>query len=65
MSINKTCSLIEIQNYWYLLSAALIAGQIGNFLNLKMFRTSILALLTAFHVIFVAVRIGIGLSRIL
>ena len=63
--LTKHVVLIEIQNYWYLLAAALIGGQIGNFLNLKMFPTRILALVTALLVIFVAVRMGIRLSGIL
>ena len=63
--LTKHAVLIEIQNYWYLLAAALIGGQIGNFLNLKMFPTRILALVTALLVIFVAIRMGIRLSGIL
>ena len=63
--LTKHVVLIEIQNYWYLLAAALIGGQIGNFLNLKMFPTRILALVTALLVIFVAIRMGIRLSGIL
>ena len=63
--LTKHVVLIEIQNYWYLLAATLIGGQIGNFLNLKMFPTRILALVTALLVIFVAVRMGIRLSGIL
>ena len=63
--LTKHAVLIEIQNYWYLLAVALIGGQMGNFLNLKMFPTRILALVTALLVIFVAVRMGIRLSGIL
>ena len=48
----------EVSNYWYFLAAVLIGGQMGNFLNLKIFPTRILAMVTAFLVIFVAVRIG-------
>ena len=57
--LTKNEVLIEIQNYWYLLAAVLIGGQIGNFLNLKIFPTRILALVTALLVLFVAIRIGI------
>ena len=39
-----------------LLAAVLIGGQVGNFLNLKIFPTRVLALLTAILVIFVAAR---------
>jgi len=56
--LTKNDVLIEIQNYWYLLVIVLIGGQIGNFLNLKIFPTRILALVTAFLVLFVAIRMG-------
>ena len=62
--LSKNLILTEMQNYWYLLAAVLIGGQIGNFLNLKIFPTRILALVTAFLVIFVAFRMGIRLSGI-
>ena len=57
--LTKNAVLIEIQNYWYLLIAVLIGGQVGNFLNLKIFPVRILALVTAFLVLFVAIRMGI------
>ena len=57
--LTKNSVLIEIQNYWYLLAAVLIGGQIGNFLNLKIFPTRLLALLTGVLVLFVALRMGI------
>jgi len=63
--LTKNDVLTEILNYWYLLAAVLIGGQIGNFLNLKIFPTRILALITAFLVIFVAIRMGIRLGGIL
>jgi len=56
--LTKNTVLAEISNYWYLLVAVLIGGQLGNFLNLKIFPTRILALVTAILVIFVAVRMG-------
>ena len=56
--LTKNDILTEIQNYWYLLIAVLIGGQTGNFLNLKMFPTRILALVTALLVLFVAIRMG-------
>ena len=56
--LTKNEVLAEIPNYWYLLVAVLVGGQIGNFLNLKIFPTRVLALLTALLVIFVAARIG-------
>ena len=59
--LTKNDVLIEIQNYWYLLIAVLIGGQIGNFLNLKIFPVRILALVTASLVLLVAIRMGIHL----
>ena len=57
--LTKDEVLFELQNYWYLLVAVLIGGQIGNFLNLKIFSARILALVTGFLVLFVAIRMGI------
>ena len=56
--LTKNTVLLEIQNYWYLLIVVLIGGQVGNFLNLKIFPVRVLALITASLVIFVAIRIG-------
>ncbi len=56
--LTKNAVLEEIINYWYLLAAVLIGGQIGNFLNLKILPTRILVILTASLVIFVAIRMG-------
>ncbi len=55
--LTKNAVLNEIQNYLYLLLAVLIGGQIGNFLNLKVFPTRILALVTSALVLFVSIRI--------
>ena len=57
--LTKNTVLTELQNYWYLLAGVLIGGQIGNFLNLKIFPTRFLALVTGILVLFVAVRMGI------
>ena len=56
--LTKSTVLNEIQNYWFLFLAVLIGGQIGNFLNLKIFPSRILALVTAALVLFVAIRMG-------
>ena len=56
--LTKNDVLAEVSNYWYLLAGVLIGGQIGNYLNLKIFPTRILALLTACLVLFVAIRMG-------
>ena len=59
--LTKNELLYQIKDYWYLLIAVLIGGQIGNFLNLKIFPTRVMALITALLVLFVATRMGIKL----
>ena len=59
--LTKNLVLSEMYNYWYLLIAVLIGGQIGNFLNLKILPTRIMALVTSLLVLFVSVRMGIKL----
>ena len=59
--LTKNDVLSEVMNYWYLLVAVLIGGQLGNYLNLKIFSTRILALVTACLVLFVAIRMGFRL----
>ena len=56
--LTKNAVLTEIQNYWFLLLVVLIGGQVGNFLNLKIFPTRVLALITSGLVLFVAVRMA-------
>ena len=56
--LTKNEILAEISNYWYLLAAVFVGGQLGNFLNLKIFPTRVLALVTSCLVLFVAIRIG-------
>ena len=57
----KDINLHEITNYLYLLIAVFVGGQIGNFLNIKIIPTRILALITSLLVIFVAARMGYNL----
>ena len=57
----KSSIIDEIYNYWPLFLLVLLGGQLGNFLNLKIFPTRILALVTAALVIFVAIRVGLKL----
>ena len=57
--LTKNVVFMELQNYWHLLLAVLIGGQIGNFFNIKIFPTRALALVTALLVLFVAFRMGI------
>ena len=56
--LTKNAVLTEIPNYWYLLVVVLIGGLVGNFLNLKVFPTRILALVTSCLVLFVAIRMA-------
>ena len=48
----------EFLSYWPLFIAVFIGGLLGNYLNLKIFSSRILALLTSLLVIFVAMRMG-------
>ena len=52
---------IEIHNYWTLFLLVFIGGQLGNFLNIKIFPTRVLVFTTAGLVIFVAIRMGFEL----
>jgi len=59
--LTKNSILAEVQDYFYLLIAVLIGGQIGNYLNLKIFTSRLLALVTAGLVLFVVIRLGLRL----
>ena len=59
--LSKNQNLFELKDFLYLLLAVLIGGQIGNFLNLKLLSSKILALITSLLVIFVAVRMGFNI----
>ena len=59
--LTKNLILTEVQDYFYLLIAVLIGGQIGNYLNLKIFTSKLLALVTASLVLFVAIKLGLKL----
>ena len=59
--LTKDIVLNEFLNYWPLFIAVLIGGQIGSFLNIKFLSNKVLALMTSFLVIFVAIRMGIRL----
>ena len=56
--LTKNAVFNDLSNYWYLFLAVIIGGQIGNFLNLKIFPTRILALVTSGLVLFVAIRMA-------
>ena len=59
--LTKNSILIEVQNYFYLLIVVLIGGQIGNYLNLKIFTSRSLALFTAVLVLLVTIKLGLRL----
>jgi uncharacterized membrane protein YfcA len=59
--LTKNFVFNEIYNYWPLFLLVLMGGQLGNFLNIKIFPARILALITAGLVIFVAIRMGFKL----
>ena len=59
--LTKNIVLDEFLNYWPLFIAVLIGGQIGSFLNIKFLSNKVLATITSFLVIFVAIRMCIRL----
>ena len=59
--LTKNLVVNEVRDYFYLLIAVLIGGQLGNYLNLKIFTSKLLALITAVLVLFVALRFGLKL----
>jgi len=56
--LTKNFVITEVLNFWYLIALVFIGGQLGNYLNLKIFPTRILALITASLVLLVAIRMG-------
>ena len=56
--LTKDNVLDELINFWPLFLIVFIGGQIGSFLNIKFLSNKILAILTSFLVIFVAIRMG-------
>ena len=57
--IQKFNNISQLHPYLYLPLAVLLGGQLGNFLNIKILKSHILALLTSLLVLFVAVRLGL------
>ena len=57
----KASVINEVYSYWPLFLLVLLGGLLGNYLNLKIFPTRILALVTSALVIFVAIRMGLKL----
>ena len=59
--LTKNLIFNEVLNYWWLILAVFLGGHIGNYLNLKIFNTKTLALITALLVLMVAIRLGFKL----
>ena len=59
--LSKENILNEVLLYWPLFFAVIIGGFLGNFLNLKIFSSRVLVLMTSVLVIFVAARMGYGI----
>ena len=57
--LTKENILIELSNYALLFVCVLTGGLIGNYLNLKIFTSRILAIITSLLVIFVSLRMGV------
>ena len=60
-NVGKSSLINEIYSYWPLFLLVLLGGQLGNYLNLKIFPAKMLALVTSALVIFVAIRMGLKL----
>ena len=57
--LTKSAVINDVIFYWPLFLSVLIGGLFGNYLNLKIFNSRTLALITSLLVIFVSVRMGI------
>ena len=57
--LTKENIIAEISNYISLFICVFIGGLLGNYLNLKIFTSRVLAILTALLVMFVSIRMGI------
>ena len=57
--LTKTNTLSEVLNYLPLFLSVFVGGLIGNYLNLKVFSSRLLAIITSILVIFVAIRMGL------
>jgi len=56
--LSKNFVFNELLNYWPLLISVFIGGQIGNFVNIKILPSKVLAFVTGALVLFVAIRMG-------
>ena len=57
--LTKENVLIELSNYIFLFLCVFIGGLLGNYLNLKIFTSRVLAIITSLLVIFISIRMGL------
>jgi len=62
--LTKQNILTDLSNYWFLILAVFIGGQLGNFLNLKIISSRVLVLITSLLVIFVAIRLALKIFNL-
>ena len=62
--LTKQNILTDLSNYWFLVLAVFIGGQLGNFLNLKIISSRVLVLITSLLVIFVAIRLALKIFNL-
>ena len=62
--LTKKNILTDLSNYWFLVLAVFIGGQLGNFLNLKIISSRVLVLITSLLVIFVAIRLALKIFNL-
>ena len=57
--LTKENIILELSNYFPLFMCVFIGGLLGNYLNLKIFTSRVLAIITSLLVIFVSIRMGV------
>ena len=62
--LTKQNILTDLSNYWFLVLAVFIGGQLGNFLNLKIISSRVLVLITSLLVIFVEIRLALKIFNL-
>ena len=62
--LTKQNILTDLSNYWFLVLAVFIGGQLGNFLNLEIISSRVLVLITSLLVIFVAIRLALKIFNL-
>jgi uncharacterized membrane protein YfcA len=57
--LTKENVLIELSNFIFLFLCVFIGGLLGNYLNLKIFTSRVLAIITSLLVIFISIKMGL------